>query len=898
MKYTYQSLSDRKEWSMIGKINTDFIRPILGLLFFLVFLGVGNIQTSDCLKPPDNLISWWQVDENAKDTVDGNDGLLVNGLTYVVDKGDQAFSFDRIDDHVQINKSLRGEAVLPLMAGVPSRLDRKALLKQHDMVYEAAPVEWEQGLLLGNGNLGAVIWGDGEPLTITINRMDAWDEREHLEFGPGRDYQSLRKLLDEGQLGEAGGYNTYQEIPHPTNVCIGGIRLGFGSPPKGFEGKLSLFDATATGTVSLSNGKARFSGFIHAQKNLLVLEVNLEGDATLEYTPDVDCRLTYCLRPYEPENNEATLKAWGYPPAITGSDGALTWHVQEIPGSGAYCVMWALQEDTDARRLTLFLCVELSADGDPLSIAKERMDEALQSGKETLYEQHRAWWQEYWQRSALTIPDPKLENLYYAEMYKLACNTIGRVPVTWQGVWAQSKPDYHLNLNLQESYWPIYTSNHLELGNSLYDVFFEMLPRFQEFCRDFYGWDGAMANGVLSPRGNRVPTPFPWSLWTGSGPWVAHHFWLHYLYSRDEAFLREKAYPFMREFMKFFEGYLEKGEDGLYHLPWDSSPEYEYRVGWDVTCSLSLVRFLAEALLESQNILGIDDPGASAWKEILDYLTPYPEDQTGLLIMKDTPLLHSHRHHSHLMPIHPLGLLNVDGTEEERDLITRSINTWLRQGFGEWIGEDWPWASLIASRLQKGNMAFMFLERYADAFISENSLNMNSDWREYGLGSFFPKEIRQGERWPKEFSINGGFGAAAAVLEMLLQSWNGVVRVFPSVPDRWHDAWFEDLRAEGAFVVSSRLSGGKVAFIDITSEVGGTCYVLNPWSAGATVTSLSDGKIRVLDGDTLEIPTRKGDRLRLTPKGVKMYDSELSPPDFKRSPDQINWFGVKKNPRF
>jgi len=798
-----------------------------------------------------------------------------------------------------------------------SHLDLRALLKQHDMVYEAAPLEWEQGFLLGNGNLGAVMWGDGAPMKITLNRMDTWDERENLDFGPDRNYRSLRKLLDEGQFAEAAKlYHTHREwtgLPYPTNILIGRALLEFGSKPTAFEGRLSLFDAAMAGAVLLESGRAAFSGFIHAQKNLLVLEADLEGDATFECSLDVDCKLVQngVETPGLPKS-AAALQAWGYPKATTGSEGILSWHVQQVPDNGAYCVMWALQEDARARRFTLFLAVEFSADGDPLSAARERMDEALKSGKETLYEEHRAWWRQYWGKSALTIPDSRLENLYYAEMHKLACNTIGQMPVTTAGVWISDPPErvqnYHLNLNLQESYWPVYTSNHLELGSSLHDVFFEMLPRLRAFCRDFYGWDGAFAACALAPNGTHAPCSYPWNLWTGNGPWVAHHFWLHYLYSKDESFLREKAYPFMREFMNFFVGYLEKGEDGLYHLPWDCSPEYE-GLGWDVTCSLALVRFLAEALLKSQDILALNDPEAPVWKEILDHLAPYPQDETGLLIMKDTPLSHSHRHHSHLMPIHPLGLLNVNGGEEERSLINRSINTWLREGFGEWIGEVWPWASLIASRIQRGNMACMFLDRYADAFVSENSLNMNTDYKEYGMGGFHP-EYRPASfhpidntpsdpvRWTREFSINGGFGAAAAVLEMLLQSWTGVVRVFPALPDRWHDAWFENLRAEGAFLVSSRLSRGRVAFIDITSEVGGACRVHNPWPARAAVTSLSTGQTRLLGGETIEIPTRKGDRFRLTPEAARIGDCELAPPGFERSPDQLNWFGVKKTPRF
>ncbi len=799
----------------------------------------------------------------------------------------------------------------------PNQLDMKTLLAQHDMVYEAAPLEWEQGLLLGNGNLGAVMWGDGAPTTFMLNRMDAWNQRDNLDFGPDGNYRSLRKLLDEEQFSEAAKlYHTHRKwtgLPYPASVLIGGIQLEFGSKPTAFEGRFGLFDATAAGTISLDHGQARFSSFIHAQKNLLVLEVDLEGDATFEYTPELDCK----LMPNNPDSPElpksvGTLEAWGYPKAITASDGVLSWHVQQIPDNGAYCVMWALQEDTEARHFTLFLNVELCADGDPLSVARDRMDEALTSGREILYEQHSTWWRQYWEKSTLTIPDPRLENIYYVEMYKLACSTIGQVPATTAGVWLNHGSteihNYHLNLNLQETYWPIYTSNHLELGNSLYDVFFELLPQFQDFCRDFYGWEGAMAGCALSRKGSHAPCSYPWNLWTGNGPWVAHHFWLHYLYSRDEAFLQEKAYPFMREFMNFFVGYLEKGEDGLYHLPWDSSPEYE-GMGWDVTCSLALVWFLGESLLKCQDILGLGDPDVPKWQEILDHLAPYPQDHTGLLIMKDTPLSHSHRHHSHLMPIHPLGQMDIDGTEEERNLINRSVSTWLRQGFGEWIGEAWPWASLIASRIYKGNMAGSFLERYVDAFVSENSLNMNTDDKEYGQGGFYPKSgmgnwhptdmgPSDPDRFSRSFSINGGFGAAAAVLEMLLQSWTGVVRVFPAVPDRWHDAWFENLRAEGAFLVSSRLLDHEVAFIDIASEIGGTCRVHNPWPAAAAVTCLSTGESRLLDGPTLEIATGKGDRLRLTPGAVKIPDGALAPPDFERRPNECNWFGVKKLPRF
>ncbi len=785
------------------------------------------------------------------------------------------------------------------------RIDPEVFLKQHDLVYEAAPLEWGQGFLLGNGDMGVVLWGDGGPLKLTPDKIDVWELRRNARVEPNCNYQTLKRVVEERRTDEYLKYFDWLvdlNGPYPAHLRMGRICLDVGSEPTGFEGRLGLYDGTGTGTITYRDGSMDFRGLVHAENNVLVLEMDLEGDLDVTVCPELECRPQQLVL-LEEENAEI-IKRWGYPQAETGSEGGFEWHVQNIPDNGGYCVMWSIEKDTTGRHVTLLLTVTFCRDGDQQSAARKQLEDAIESGPAKLHDQHRAWWRRFWGKSVMVIPDSRLENFYYAEMYKLGSCATGKLPPAAHGVWTSdgsfiipNMMDYHCNLNIQETYWPVYTSNHLELGEPLYDMLFEMLPQFCRFCRDFYGWDGAMAQTALAHDG---PLPFG-GYWTGSGPWLAQHFWLHYLYSRDELFLRERAYPFMREFMKLYVGLLEKGEDGLYHLPWDKSPEWNSdgvnSYGWDSTCSLGLVRFLAEALLDCQDILDINDPDAATWREILEHLTPYAQDETGLCIWRDTPLSHSHRHHSHLLPIYPLGSLNVEGSEADRDLIERSLNTWVRRGFGEWIGEDWTHASLIASRVGKGNMAWKLLQLYMDACITENTLNMNRDLKEYGLGSALPVEYSS-STWEKDFSVNGGFAGAAAVLEMLLQSWNGIIRVFPAVPHLWRDAYFRDLRAEGAFLVTSRLADGKVTFIDIVSEVGETCRVRNPWSSRASVIGVSDGKTCLLDGEILEFSTERGGRYRIMPEDAEIDDRELAPPSFERGGDKVNWFGGKRAPRF
>ena len=776
-------------------------------------------------------------------------------------------------------------AISSCLAGAPAEF-----LDQHDPVWEVASERWLTGIPLANGDIGALIWGDGAPLKITLDKYDAWETREvPLDLT----YQQLRQLVQDGKRTEAEQAmrteNLYGDGPRPTRLPMPRLEIDFGPETQWTSARLRLRTAAVELDGTADGAPFRMTSLIHANENLLVIRIEGAAAANAQLSLGLD---------HLDDNAKATLERWGYPePEVVANelDGSL---VLNAPTGYSYAIAWRRYVSEDECVHTILLSLLSTADADdPLAAAKARV-----TNPETNQDAHGKWWEDYWQRSWLTIPDARLEALYYIEMYKLAClSRPGKFPVTLQGLWTLDggmppwAGDYHLDMNVQQSYWPIYTANRLELGEPLYRTFSACLPRWQEQCQAFFGFDGIWAGCAIGPKGERIYGYSGVELWPGNAAWLAHHYWLHYLYSQDAAFLRDEALPIMRLAFLTYANLLEEGDDGKLHIPLSYSPEHGEgsfkSYCEDPTCDLALIRFLGKAILEANTILQADDRLAERAGAVLDQLVEYPRRGGQLLVSRGTPLGSSHRHHSHLMPIHPLGLLTTEGTEAERALIDRSMHEIRVLGTGQWTGWAFPWMSLIASRAQQGNMAWQMLDDYANAFIKPNTFHVNGDPRIFGLSLFTYEPM----------TLEAGFGAAAAVMEMLLQSWNGHIRVFPTVPDRWHDAYFEGLRTEGAFLVTSKLEQGEVRFVQVTSEAGRPCTIVNPFRGEPAELVLLNGdgnSPAKLDGEMLRFETEAGSRYLLYPTGHKPTEEDLHPTHFPRNDLETHFYGLKRLPRF
>ncbi|GMV92910.1 MAG: hypothetical protein AMXMBFR82_26880 [Candidatus Hydrogenedentota bacterium] len=765
-----------------------------------------------------------------------------------------------------------------------------SFLDQHDPVWEKAPVRWLEGIPLANGHMGAMIWGDGAPLKITLDKYDAWETREKpLD---GITYARLRELVETAQRKEAEQIMRteaiYGDDPHPTRLPMPRLEVDFGGAVEWIDARLRLRDATVAQRLTVDNERTAMTSRVNAESN--VLSLLLEGGAAANATFRVSLD-------HLDAGAKETLKRWGYPEPEVSEDASGGSFVQRTPAGLVYALAWQrLQVSGD--RVQFLLSIMSSNDApDPLAAAQS----ALASFDDVAQIAHVNWWENYWTRSYLTIPDARFEALYYIEMYKLACSSRpGGLPVTLQGLWTLDggmppwAGDYHLDMNVQQSYWPIYTANRLELGEPLYRAFSECIPRWQEQCQEFFGFDGLWSGCAIGPKGERIYGYSGVELWPGNAAWLAHHYWLHFLYSQDGTFLRVQALPMMKGCFLTYANLLEPGDDGKLHVPLSYSPEYG-EGGFsaytkDPNCDLALIRFLGNAILESNAILGTEDELTGRVNEVLANLTPYLRNGNRLLVSADTPLAHSHRHHSHLMAIHPLGLITLDGSDEDRAIIRDSLHEIRVKGTGEWTGWAYPWMSLIASRAGYGNMAWQMLDMYANAFIKPNTFHVNGDPRIFGVTLFDYEPM----------TLEAGFGSAAATMEMLLQSWGGRIRLFPTMPDRWNDAYFENLRAEGAFVVTAKLEDDEVVGAVIASEAGMPCEIANPWpDAKVTVSRMdSDEPTQSLDGAIIQFKTNKGGRYFLTREGSNTTADMLAPPKFERTDQDRNFYGLKHLPRF
>lgn len=768
-------------------------------------------------------------------------------------------------------------------------------LSRHDPIWEVAPTQWNTGIPLANGHIGALIWGDGSPLKITLDKYDCWELREQVPDPEVFNYRHLRELVEAGEE-EQCDWDLNQawrrpEKPHPTRLPMPRVEVHLPDAAE-FSARLRLHDATAQGVIRCGEADLKWQAWIADSSNLLLIELAVGEGAARE-----DIEVAVSLDHLD-EEARRTLATWGYEPPQTGcEDDGARWLRLRFPAGGEYVVAWCLHEVSRDRMLLGVAVLSHNDAADPRSAALALARDAVRTEAE-LYQEHVQWWAQWWRACWLTLPDRFLENLFYVEMYKLGCSSRpGGLPITLQGLWTADgvmppwSGDYHLDMNVEESYWPIYTSNHLDAGLPLYETFSKCLPRWREECRSFFGFDGIWSGCAIAPDGSHVHGYHGVEFWPGNAAWLAHHYWLHWLYSCDDDFLRDHALPIMRGAMQTYMNLLEEGDDGLLHIPLGYSPEWGEgsvsRYGPDPSCDIALIRWLGKSLLEATELLGLDDdPERARWQETLERLTDFPTGDGGLMVTARDPLYESHRHHSHLMAIHPLGVLTIEQGEQQRALINASITRLIREGTGRWTGWSWPWASLIASRAGFGNMAYEMLRQYR-AFITPNTFHINGDPRVFGLSH---------ARY-SPMTLEAGFCAAAAIMEMLLQSWDDVIRVFPTVPDCWGDVQFENLRAQGAFLISARMKGGRVCWVRITAGADRLCRVRNPWPEDEVVVESEDARLFLAD-DTLSWRASRDVTYVLYPANARPSPEEVEPVISQVDVEECHWFGVKRVPRF
>jgi len=752
-----------------------------------------------------------------------------------------------------------------------SSIDYGQFLGQHDMLWDRMPNRWEVAPYTGNGNVGFLFYqakgAAKNVISIYAGRHDYYDHRERHE---GQDLLWIyRGRLPLGHF----------QLKSQGDIIDADLRL-------------DLWNAEMTGVITTTEGSYRVRGLSHSLEDVIYFETDAEGESVeISWHPD---------QPFS--SVRKTLDAGGGPKA-----GGIWKAMREAPyplapdpvWSDAEGMQFCLQPLYQHRgETTVGWEVRGAAAGRQIMIAsiyhsfpeKNSLQQVQQNllkardllASKTFFTSHQQWWHDYYPQSFLTINDVEKEAFYWIQMYKLASAMRENGPILdLMGPWYHKTfwPMVWGDLNVQLIYWTHLTANRMSvgesLGNNIDKYTGNLVKNGPERWTDSANVATLFPQDMAAQIGAVVPDMLAW---------ILHNYWLHCEFAGDRERMRDGVFPVLRQTVNSYRHYLKdnpvESDDGTIHIKHSWSPEYPGGRGQDINFTIGLIRWSCQTLLDINQEFALQDPLAPEWQRILDHLVDYQIDENGLRIGKDIPFNKPHRHYSHLLPFYPLALITPE-TAEDVQLLRTTLDHWLDVSFN---GENKTAAMAVTGYTATG-AASMYAwlgdadqaYQYLDGLIQHNRVSPTTMYAEGNP------------------VIESPLSFATSVHDMLLQSWGGKIRVFPATPERWADAAFQDLRAQGAFLISAKKVAGVTQFVSVQSEVGSRCIIQpgieNP-KISINGTLATGAQFKVLSDGFYEIALKQGDRAILS--ASDLAESDLSILPIPVSESERNLFGLSK----
>lgn len=687
----------------------------------------------------------------------------------------------------------------------------------HILRYMKPASVWEEALPLGNGILGAMVFGGIECDRIQLNEETLWSgypaDNENPECAAHLD--EMRQLIFSGRYKEA------QDLCIRYLVCSGKGSKGSGEtePYGSYQTAGDLFiertvDEKAgycrlldidTGVAQTSFGKMKSIYFVSYEYNVIAVRLTGCGEIKTRY-----------------ERRNA----------------AVTYDGNDIRVSGTInqnCLSYALLIKTITIRDETFIYITAATDytggKQPQIICSETIQRAINAGYEKIAEAHHEYFTGFMNRVSFSLgrtPDdlPTDEHLHrgadksMAELYfqfgryLLLSSSRGVLPANLQGIWnkdyiAPWSADYHININIQMNYWPAEVANLSETLQPFFD-FIEMIAKAGEKTAGrTYNCRGWVAHTITNPWGFTAPGEYPsWGSFTCAGAWCCRHLWDHYLYTGDKEFLK-KYYPVIKGCAEFFFDFLvtEPNTGYLVTIP-SNSPEnsfFDPKTGESVsmcagpTIDNMILYELFTITAECASILDTDSGFALKALQYREKLPPLKKGKYGQInewLYDFEEAEPGHRHMSNLYGLHPASVVTDSKTPEFMKAARVSIDRRLANGGGH-TGWSRAWIINFFARLHDGNSALKNL----NALIEKSTLDNMFDNH-------------------PPFQIDGNFGGCAGIAEMLVQSHDGFCDILPALPDEWSEGCFTGLVARGGFIIDAEWDHGNVTGCRIISKYG------------------------------------------------------------------------------
>lgn len=773
----------------------------------------------------------------------------------------------------------------------------------HILYYTTPAAIWEETLPLGNGRLGMMPDGGIACERIVLNEISMWSgsESDYRNPDAAESLPRIRQLLFEGKNREAQELMYSSFVPKKQETdgrygsfqTLGMLEIDFpelDAAVDNYHRALNLRDAVATTSFMHDHATYHREYFVSREADVMVVHLTTSEAGALSFTARVSREADASVT-----TDGNILLMQGQLPSGNPDKEGMKYRVamRLIAPSGKIAISAqhgiSLQDGQEAWLLlsaaTNFQAAGTTFPGEAyVSVCDSLLQQEIPSKAA-----HIAAHRDLYDRVSITLPatpndtlptnerilrfveedSPALATLYYnyGRYLLIGSTRPGSLPPNLQGLWGNTlwtpwNGDYHTNINVQMNHWPLEQAGLSELYQPLTTLVERLIPSGRESARCFYGEEaeGWVLHMMTNVWNYTAPGEHPsWGATNTGGAWLCAHLWEHFEYNRDMDYLR-RIYPILKGASAFFHSTIveEPAHGWLVTAP-TSSPENCFYVGSDKTpvsicmgptMDVQLLTELFRNVIEATRLLNCDADYAAQLQADLEKFPPMQISEKGYLQewLEDYEEqdVH-HRHVSHLYGLHPANLISPETTPE---LAAACRETLERRGDG---GTGWSraWKINFWARLRDGNRALKLFKSLLYPAIDAQSGH-------HGSGTF-PNLFCS----HPPFQIDGNYGGAAGIAEMLLQSQAGFIDLLPALPDSWSEGNFRGMRVRGGAMIDLEWSAGKAQKATITALRDGVFRLKMPQGASRAEVRVN-GKKQVMLEEMMQLTLQVGDTCEIS----------------------------------